>query len=130
MASSKISRCSVRDQTLILMAYRQGLRVNDLLQLAWQDIDFTKARLNVRRVNNGFDTTHPIPGDKLRLLRQLKRSTEHVSATTPSSDSVRCDCAISTSCQLICCSTEFHETIARQTHPAGSCSYSTAHEEP
>ena len=76
-AISKISRYPVRDKTLILMAYRHGLRVKELLQLTWQDIDFTKARLNVRRVKNGLDTTHPIQGDTLRLLRQLKRSTEH-----------------------------------------------------
>ena len=59
------------------MAYRHGLRVKELLQLTWQDTDFKKARLNVRRVKNGLNTTHPIQGYTLRLLCQLKRITNH-----------------------------------------------------
>ena len=72
-AVGRVSRYPVRDRSLILMAYRHGLRLKELLQLRWSDVDFKSARLNVRRLKNGLDTTHPIQGDTIRLLRSLKR---------------------------------------------------------
>lgn len=76
-AIGKTSRNPTRDKAIILMAYRHGLRVKELLALTWQDIDFKTARLNVRRAKNGLNTTHPIQGDVLRLLRQLRRESSH-----------------------------------------------------
>jgi|1186.fasta_scaffold371380_1 hypothetical protein len=59
----------VRDATMILVAYRHGLRASELLDLGWDQIDFNTATLAVRRTKNGSPSTHPIKGDELSALR-------------------------------------------------------------
>ena len=61
---------------MILIAYRHGLRVSELVDLRWDQIDFTTATLHVRRVKKGSPSTHPILGDELRALRRLQREQE------------------------------------------------------
>jgi len=62
-----------RDATMILVAYRHGLRVSELVDLRWDQVDFRTATLHVRRVKQGTPSTHPIVGDELRALRRLQR---------------------------------------------------------
>ena len=69
----KGNRYGHRDSTMILVAYRHGLRVFELVDLRWDQVDFTAATLHVRRVKQGTPSTHPIPGDELRALRRLLR---------------------------------------------------------
>jgi type 1 fimbriae regulatory protein FimB/type 1 fimbriae regulatory protein FimE len=61
------------DATMILVAYRHGLRAAEAVDLRWDQIDFDTATLAVRRVTKGSPTTHPIRGDELRALRKLLR---------------------------------------------------------
>ena len=68
-AASK-NRWGHRDATMILVAYRHGLRVSELVDLRWDQIDFDHARLHVRRVKQGTPATHPIPGDEMRALTE------------------------------------------------------------
>jgi integrase len=70
------NRWGHRDATMILVAYRHGLRVSELVDLRWDQIDFRHARLHVRRVKAGTPSTHPILGDELRALRKLQREQE------------------------------------------------------
>jgi type 1 fimbriae regulatory protein FimB/type 1 fimbriae regulatory protein FimE len=70
------NRWGHRDATMILVAYRHGLRVSELVDLRWDQIDFDHARLHVRRVKQGTPSTHPIVGDELRALRKLQREQE------------------------------------------------------
>ena len=58
---------------MILMAFRHGLRVSELVSLRWEQVDFTTARLLVRRLKQGRDSQHPISGTELRALRRLTR---------------------------------------------------------
>jgi type 1 fimbriae regulatory protein FimB/type 1 fimbriae regulatory protein FimE len=58
---------------MILVAYRHGLRVSELVDLRWDQADFRTATLHVRRVKQGTPSTHPILGDELRALRRLQR---------------------------------------------------------
>ena len=67
------SRWGHRDATMILVTYRHGLRVSELVDLRWDQIDFAHACLHVRRVKQGTPATHPIMGDELRALRKLQR---------------------------------------------------------
>jgi len=72
-ASVKVGRHGVRDRTLILLAYRHGLRVSELVTLRWDQIDFKAGSMHVNRLKNGVASTHPIRGVELRALRELRR---------------------------------------------------------
>jgi len=74
--AAKGNRYGHRDATMILVAYRHGLRVSELVDLRWDQIDFGRATLAVRRVKQGSPSTHPIQGDELRGLRRLQREQE------------------------------------------------------
>jgi type 1 fimbriae regulatory protein FimB/type 1 fimbriae regulatory protein FimE len=71
--AAKGNRWGHRDATMILVAYRHGLRAAELCDLRRDQIDFAAAVLHVRRVKNGTPSTHPIQGDELRALRRLLR---------------------------------------------------------
>jgi integrase len=74
--ATKSNRWGHRDATMVLVAYRHGLRVAELVDLRWDQIDFRSATLHVRRVKQGTPATHPIVGDELRALRRLQREQE------------------------------------------------------
>jgi integrase len=57
--------------TMILVAYRHGLRASELCELRWDDIDLRAAAMHVKRLKHGQATTHQIGGDELRALRKL-----------------------------------------------------------
>jgi integrase len=76
MEAVKRNRYGHRDGTMILMAYRHGLRVSELVDLRWDQVEFASGTLHVRRVKRGTPSTHPILGDELRALRRLQREQE------------------------------------------------------
>jgi integrase len=69
----KSNRHGHRDATMILVAYRHGLRVSELVDLRWDQVEFRTGTLHVRRVKHGTPSVHPIVGDELRALRKLQR---------------------------------------------------------
>ena len=76
MKAATRNRWGHRDATMILVAYRHGLRAAELVDLRWDQIEFRTANLHVRRVKQGTASTHPILGDELRALRRLQREQE------------------------------------------------------
>lgn len=72
-AAGQVGRHRLRDRTLILVAYRHGLRLSELVGLKWDQFDFKRAQVHINRLKNGSAATHPIEGDELRLLRRLQR---------------------------------------------------------
>src|ERR1700686_3265745 len=62
-----------RDATMILIAFRHGLRPAEACALRWDMVDLAQALLHVRRVKNGTPSVQPLAGVELRALRQLKR---------------------------------------------------------
>src|ERR1019366_10479316 len=50
LEARKSNRHGHRDATIILTAYRHGLRVSELIDLRWDQIDWPKANLHVRRL--------------------------------------------------------------------------------
>lgn len=62
-----------RDATMILIAYRHGMRAVELVGLRWDQIDFNHGRLHVNRAKRGSSSVHPLSGRELRALRRLKR---------------------------------------------------------
>jgi integrase len=67
-------RYAQRDALLVQVMYRHGLRTAEVAALRWEQVDFTRAMLHVRRVKRGTPATHPIQGDTLRSLRELQRN--------------------------------------------------------
>src|SRR5271155_3089151 len=65
-ASSKVGRHGARDRTLILLAYRHGLRVSELVTMRWEQIDLKAGLVHVARLKNGLASTHSIRGPELR----------------------------------------------------------------
>src|SRR5262249_18889363 len=70
------NRHAHRDATMILLAYRHGLRAVELVTLRWDAIDFKHGRIHVRRAKQGSEAVHPLSGRELRALRRLKRDQE------------------------------------------------------
>jgi Phage integrase family len=69
----KHGRYGHRDATMILVAYRHGLRASEVCDLQWPQIELSEGRLHVHRVKNGIPSVHPIRGDEMRALRKLRR---------------------------------------------------------
>jgi type 1 fimbriae regulatory protein FimB/type 1 fimbriae regulatory protein FimE len=74
--AAKGNRSGHRDGTMVLIAYRHGLRASELTGLRWNQVDFRTASLHVRRIKEGTPSTHPLHGDELRALRKLQREQE------------------------------------------------------
>jgi type 1 fimbriae regulatory protein FimE len=73
-AASRVGRYGHRDATLLLLAYRHGLRVGELVSLRWDQVDLNGGLLHVSRLKNGVPSTHPLRGPELRALRRLSRN--------------------------------------------------------
>jgi type 1 fimbriae regulatory protein FimB/type 1 fimbriae regulatory protein FimE len=73
MKAATGNRHGHRDATMVLVAYRHGLRAAEVVDLRWDQVEFKTATLHVRRVKAGTPSTHPILGDQLRALRRLQR---------------------------------------------------------
>lgn len=68
-----LGRYGHRDATMILLAYRHGLRVSELLSLRWEQVDLKNGNMHVHRLKNGTPTVHPLYGVEIRELRKLQR---------------------------------------------------------
>jgi site-specific recombinase XerD len=77
ITAAKSNRHGHRDAAMILTAYRHGLRVTELVDLRWSQVDFDNACLHINRVKNGVPSVHPIQGDELRALRKLQRESDN-----------------------------------------------------
>ena len=74
MKAAKQGRYAHRDATLILIAFRHGLRASEICDLDWSQVEFGRsASLHVRRAKNGKPSVHPLRGDEIRALRELRR---------------------------------------------------------
>jgi integrase len=71
--AAKGNRWGQRDATMILIGFRHGLRVSELCGLLWSSIEFETGTMHVRRANGGEAATHPLLGDEIGALRELKR---------------------------------------------------------
>src|SRR6516164_8791824 len=80
-AARKRGRNGARDAAAISLAYRHGLRAQELTQLRWSQIDLRHDRLHVNRVKGGQESVHPLHGPELRALRPLRGNSPYVFVT-------------------------------------------------
>jgi site-specific recombinase XerD len=69
----RLGRYAHRDSTMILIAYRHGLRASELVSLRWDMVDLNQGLLHVRRLKNGRPSTHILRGLEIRVLRRLHK---------------------------------------------------------
>lgn len=68
----KAARCH-RDATMILVAYRHGLRVSELINLQWRQINLNDGHIAIERLKRGDDSVQPLSGREVRALRRIRR---------------------------------------------------------
>jgi integrase len=70
-AARGIGRHGPRDALMILLAYRHGLRCAEVIDLRWDQVDFDRNVLHVRRLKRGDPSTQPLTRVELTALRKL-----------------------------------------------------------
>jgi integrase len=73
MKAAGDNRHGHRDASMILLAFRHGLRASELCSLRWEQVDLAHGRLHVSRLKNGMASMHPLTGNELRALRRLEQ---------------------------------------------------------
>ena len=71
MKAAGNNRHGHRYATMILIAFRHGLRASELCSLRWEQVDLVHGRLHVNRLKNGIPSVHPLTGIELCALRRL-----------------------------------------------------------
>ena len=71
--AARKTRNPVRNELILLMMYRHGLRVSELCKIQMEQLDLDQSNIFVKRIKNGISGMHPIAGDELRLLRRYLR---------------------------------------------------------
>lgn len=72
-AARRRGRHGHRDATMILMAYRHGLRVSELVSLKWNQVDERTRTIWVARLKGSDPSRHPIGANEWRSLQLLER---------------------------------------------------------
>jgi type 1 fimbriae regulatory protein FimE len=75
-----------RDYCLILLAFRHGMRISELLALQYCDLDLIEGRINISRLKNGFSTIHPLRFDEREAIERwtLQRESWREAGTSDS----------------------------------------------
>src|SRR6476661_865126 len=75
-AAGKVGRQRLRDQVLLRLMYRHGLRASEAKHTKWADFDLTPGSgpktFHVRRLKGSIDSVHTLDRDEVSALRKLK----------------------------------------------------------
>ena len=73
LKAARKGRHSVRNFAMLLLTFRHGLRVSELINMRMADVDLDTGRLFVRRLKGSLSTSQPLEGDEIRALRAWVR---------------------------------------------------------
>jgi integrase len=71
--AARSNRNSVRDAAAIWLAFNHGLRVGELCDLRWSDIQWQERRIMVRRLKGSQSGEHPLTEQDKRFLGPLRK---------------------------------------------------------
>jgi site-specific recombinase XerD len=75
-AAGKVGRQRLRDQVLLRLMYRHGLRASEAKHTKWTDFELTPGSgaktFHVRRLKRSNDSVHTLDRDEVSALRKLK----------------------------------------------------------
>lgn len=72
-AAGSLGRHRDRDAAMILVGFRHGLRVSELVGLRWDQVDPARKALYVRRLKGSKNGTHDLGRSELAALKRLHK---------------------------------------------------------
>lgn len=76
LVAARKGRHGVRNFAMLLLAYRHGLRVSELVEIRLADVDLDGKRMFVRRRKGSLSTEQPMAGDEVRAVRAWLRESD------------------------------------------------------
>ena len=73
LKAARKGRHGIRNFAMLLLAYRHGLRVSELVNMRVADVDLDTGRLFVRRCKGSLSTNQPLDGDEIQAARAWLR---------------------------------------------------------
>lgn len=77
-AAKERGRHGDRDGLMLSLMYHHGMRVSELCELRWTQIDFARGTILLKRKKDGDPGTHFLDGDDMRQLRKLLNHTSEL----------------------------------------------------
>jgi integrase len=68
---ARLTRNPDRDEALVLLSFRHGLRACEAVNWRWEQIKLREQLVYVPRAKEGIPSTHPMERDEVQLLRRL-----------------------------------------------------------
>lgn len=75
---ARSTRYPLRDEALIVVSYRHGLRVGEAVDLRWDDIDLIRKTIHIHRSKREREQVHCLADDEAMLLAAMPRRGEFV----------------------------------------------------
>jgi integrase len=78
-AAGRVGRQRERDELLLMLIYRHGLRISEAIDLKWSDFELEGSRartLHVRRLKGSKDTLHTLEPDTVRSLKRFRKQSD------------------------------------------------------
>ncbi|CAK9883721.1 MAG: Tyrosine recombinase XerD [Candidatus Erwinia impunctatus] len=73
LVAAREEKNGIRDYCLVLLAFRHGMRISEVLSLRYSDIDMGQGRINIHRLKNGFSTVHPLISDEQCAINEWSK---------------------------------------------------------
>jgi type 1 fimbriae regulatory protein FimE len=73
-AAGELGRHGERDAAMILVAFRHGLRVSELVGIRWDQVDFTRKTIKVNRLKGSKNGMHDLGRTEVTALKKLQKA--------------------------------------------------------